>query len=388
MHKSKIKIIRTSTISFSLDNLLRGQLKFLNQFFDVIAVSGRDQYLENLSVREGVRVININFSRGISFINDILCFIKLCILFYRERPTIVHSITPKAGLLSMAAGYICNVPIRIHTFTGLVFESRSGLFKRILIFSDKITCFFATNIYPEGQCVSKLLTENKITKKSLRVIANGNINGVDIDLFNPSNYNQQSKSELKKRIGLEEHDFVFTFIGRIRKDKGIGELVMAFLKLVNENQNLKLKLLLVGPDENELDPLVPSIISILNTHPLILVLGFQTNIPQYLSISNCFILPSYREGFPNSLLQACSMGIPSIVTDVCGSNEIITSENGLIIKKENDLALYDAMLYMYNNIDKFDKTRIRLDIEKRFSNTIVWESILEEYKRLLNIISI
>ena len=102
MVSKRVKIVRTSTISFSLDNLLRGQLKFLNQFFDVIAVSGSDQYLENVSVREGVRVININFSRGISFINDILCLIKLCILFYRERPTIVHSITPKAGLLSMA----------------------------------------------------------------------------------------------------------------------------------------------------------------------------------------------------------------------------------------------------------------------------------------------
>lgn len=375
----KTKIIRTSTVAMSLNLLLKGQLKFLSKHYDVVAVSGYDNDLEEVKSREEVTIKDIKMERAISPFKDLISLYKLYRYFKKEKPTIVHSITPKAGLLSMMAAKYARVPIRIHTFTGLIFPSKSGLFQKLLIVMDKVLCWHATHIFPEGNGVKQDLERYQITTKPLKILANGNVNGIDIEYFNPENVNLEEKQNLKNVLNLSEKDFVFIYVGRLVKDKGLNELVQAFSKIKDEN----VKLLLVGPFENELDPLKPETISEIKDNPNIVSVGYQKDVRKYYAISNVLVFPSYREGFPNVVLQAGAMQLPSIVTNINGSNEIIThNKNGLIIPVQNSDAIFAAMLFMMNeNIEEMSK-HARIMIENRYKQQLVWESLLKEYKEL------
>ena len=375
----KTKIIRTSTVAMSLNLLLKGQLKFLSKHYDVVAVSGYDSDLEEVKSREEVTIKDIKMERAISPFKDLISLYKLYRYFKKEKPTIVHSITPKAGLLSMMAAKYARVPIRIHTFTGLIFPSKSGLFQKLLIVMDKVLCWHATHIFPEGNGVKQDLERYQITTKPLKILANGNVNGIDIEYFNPENVNHEEKQNLKNVLNLSEKDFVFIYVGRLVKDKGLNELVQAFSKIKDEN----VKLLLVGPFENELDPLKPETISEIKDNPNIVSVGYQKDVRKYYAISNVLVFPSYREGFPNVVLQAGAMQLPSIVTNINGSNEIIThNKNGLIIPVQNSDAIFAAMLFMMNeNIEEMSK-HARIMIENRYKQQLVWESLLKEYKEL------
>ena len=377
------KIIRTSTVPLSLNLLLKGQLSFLNQHFEVVAIAGEGDDLRTVEVREKVRVIPIEMVRTISPIKDLKSLWKLYLCFKRERPDIVHSITPKAGLLSMTAAYLAGVPIRMHTFTGLIFPSKQGLFKRILIMMDKLLCKFATNIYPEGEGVRRELLANKITSKNLQVLANGNVNGVDLSHYILDNSILSAVPRLRHELNIFDDDFVFVFVGRLVGDKGVNELVTAFKGLTNYSE--RVKLILVGPLESDLDALSPDVLVEIEKNPCIVAVGYQTDVRQYYAISDAFVLPSYREGFPNVVMQAGAMGLPSIVSNINGCNEIIIEgENGIIIPPKDSKALFNAMRRFITDKDLVAKLRsnARRMIVERYEQQVVWDAILAEYKRL------
>jgi len=379
----KNKLIRTSTVAMSLNFLLKGQLAFLNKEYDVIAVSGQDKHLEKVADREAVRVEVVSMQRSISPLKDVVSLWQLYWLFKTEKPKIVHSITPKAGLLSMIAAKIAGVPIRMHTFTGLVFPTQKGKIQQLLIVMDRLLCICATNIYPEGQGVRNDLINYKITNKNLKVIANGNVNGIDSTFFNPELYTAVVKNQLKNDLQINDDDFVFIFVGRLTGDKGINELIQAFQKIAVETANFKL--LLVGPFESELDPLQSQTLVEIDNNKNIISVGFQKDIRLYLAISHCLALPSYREGFPNVVMQAGAMGLPSIVTDINGCNEIIIEgKNGTIIPVKNADALCKAMRKMMEDNDFRSQLQqnARPMIVSRYEQHLVWEAILAEYKRL------
>lgn len=378
----KTKIIRTSTVAMSLNLLLKGQLSFLSKHYEVIAVSGYDNDLEQVKIREEVPVYDIKMERAISPLKDLISLYKLYKFFKKEKPTIVHSITPKAGLLTMMAAKYARVPVRIHTFTGLIFPSKKGFFQKLLIVMDKVLCWHATHIFPEGNGVKQDLEKYKITSKPLKIIANGNVNGIDVDYFNVENVTIQEKQKLKKELNISSEDFVFIFVGRLVSDKGINELVHAFSKLQTPNS----KLLLVGPLENNLDPLLSETLKEINYNPNIISVGYQTDVRKYYAISNVLVFPSHREGFPNVVLQAGAMQLPSIVTNINGSNEIIKhNKNGLIIPVQNSDAIFAAMLSMMNEMDIDDlKMQARLIIIKQYKQELFWESLLKKYKELEN----
>lgn len=382
MKSKHIKIIRTATISLSLEILLRGQLKYLNQFYHIVAVSGHDKHLDNIRDNEGVSIISVPFKRTISLVNDLVSFIKLYLLFLREKPQIVHSITPKAGLITMLAARFAFVPIRIHSFTGLIFPTRTGLTKHILIFCDKIICWAATNIYPEGEGVKNDLINYRITDKEIKVIANGNINGIDCQYFSPLRVNEADKSAIKKKLGICKGDFIFLFAGRLVTDKGINELVLAFQKLEYEN----IKLVLLGDYEIDLDPLSQQTLEVIKSNKRIITPGFVNDVRLYFSISDVFVLPSYREGFPNVLLQAGAMDLPCIVTDINGSNEIIKNDfNGIIIPTHDVNALSDSMLALFQNkiYRSILSSNSRQHIFLNYNQEIVWQAIKNEYDTLI-----
>ncbi len=427
----KPKLIRTSTVAISLDYLLKGQLAFLQKNYEVLAVSGQDEHLEAVNQREGVKTQSLVMQRKISPLKDLKSLWQLYFLFRKEKPLMVHSITPKAGLLSMIAAYLAGVPIRIHTFTGLVFPSKLGIMKQLLIVMDRVLCHCATNIYPEGQGVRQDLINNKITNKPLKVLANGNVNGIDLEYFDPCVFSKEQTQTTRDSLGIASDDFVFVFVGRLVGDKGINELVAAFELFSNSSSyspleikdstipefsiiksyrgkgcvlplrsqlesfaesnqqpttnNQKSKLLLVGPFESALDALQPETLRIIEANKNIISVGFQNDVRSYLALSECLVFPSYREGFPNVVLQAGAMGLPSIVTDINGCNEIIIDgENGCIIPVKNSMAVVEAMQKIIKNTDLRThlKENARSMIASRYKKQLVWEAILEEYKRL------
>lgn len=316
----KPKVIRISTVPLSLHLLLQGQLKMLAETYEVLAVSSSGEELHKVAEREGVRTCAIPMERHIAPLKDLIALIRLIILFRKEKPQIVHSLTPKAGLLAMMAARICRVPIRIHTFTGLVFPSTTGWKQQLLIATDKLTCACATYLNPEGKGVRRDLERFHITSRALHLIGNGNINGIDLAYFDRTP-EVMRQAEIYRRNPC----FTFCFVGRLVRDKGINELVSAFVRLQQEFTNCRL--CLVGDFEAELDPVTPETAEHIHKHPAIKFMGWQEDIRPFLAAADAFVFPSYREGFPNVILQAGAMGLPCIVTNINGCNEII--ENGM-----------------------------------------------------------
>lgn len=379
-----IKIIRTATVPLSLNLLLEGQLHFLSRYYQIRAVSGKDAHLDKVAQREGVPVIPIEMHRSIHIIKDFIALIRLYVLFKKEQPFVVHSITPKAGLLSMVAARLAGVPVRIHTFTGLIFPYKKGMMFYLLKYMDQITCAMATHIIPEGNGVKMQLQQHRITRKQMDVLANGNVNGVNTTFFSPDSVAKQ-RQDLREEYAVSNSDCVFVFVGRLVADKGIVELVESFLKLTANYPNIQL--LLVGPYETNLDPLPEFILQTIENHTKIIQVGFQEDIRPFLKMSDVLMLPSHREGFPNVILQAGAMGLPCIVTDIPGCNEVIQhGENGLIIKLNDKNELYLAMETLYKSSALRNRLgqSARPKVCQKYSNEIVWNAVLEFYKSCIN----
>ena len=320
--------------------------------------------------------------RNISPLNDVMSLLKLYFYFRREKPLIVHSITPKAGLLSMIAAKMAGVPIRMHTYTGLIFPSKTGLMQRMMITVDKLLCACATDVYPEGKGVKKDLESYGITQKPLKILANGNVNGIDLDHYSLQALSLDQVKKLRQDLEIADNDFVFVFVGRLVKDKGINELVQAFGELGLGN----VKLLLVGPFESKLDPLRTDTLKNIKEHPDIISVGLQKDVRPYFAISDALAFPSYREGFPNVVMQAGAMELPAIVTNINGCNEIIQEGvNGTVIPSKNVEALKIAMRRIVTDevYRLFLKKNARPMIASRYQQKPVWEALLEEYRQLM-----
>lgn len=373
------KVFRITTVPISLNGLFKGQLRMLNEHFDLVGVSSPGPALEEAHQREGIRVIALPMERRISPIKDFISLVRMVLLFLKERPDMIHSYTPKAGLISMLAGWITGVPVRMHTFTGLVFPTVSGLKQKILIWADRLTCACATHINPEGNGVKQDLIRYKITKKPLKIIANGNVNGIDLEYFQRTPEVMKSAEAYRK-----EGVFTFCFVGRVVRDKGINELVSAFVRL--QKKYTQIRLILVGPFEKKLDPVSAETEKLILEHPAIDFMDFQKDIRPFLVASDVLAFPSYREGFPNVVIQAGAMGLPSIVTDINGCNEIIEQDkNGVIIEPHNEEVLYKAMEDFLLHPEKVNAMaeNCRKMVADRYDQKIVWKALLDEYKTLL-----
>lgn len=374
----KKKVLRIATVPISLNLLLQGQLRMLNEDYEMVAVSSPGKDLEEVGVREGVRTVGIRMERRISPIQDLKSLFALIKLIRKEKPWMVHTMTPKAGLLGMLAARICGVPVRLHLFTGLVFPTSTGLKRRLLMATDKLTCACATFINPEGEGVKRDLECFGITHKELHIVGNGNINGIDMTYFD------RTEEVMKKAESIREKDCItFCFVGRIVGDKGMNELAEAFARLEKEFPSCRL--LLVGDFEEKLDPVSPETKRMFLENSRVTFAGWQQDIRPYLAASDIFVFPSYREGFPNVVLQAGAMDLPSIVTDINGSSEIIRDGmNGVIIPPRDTEALWKAMRNMLTDEAARRKmaANARNLIGSRYDRTFLWQELKKTYKSL------
>jgi len=376
-----MKIIRATTVPISLDTFCRGLLKMLSEKYEVVALSSPGVEMQTIAEREGVRTIEVPMERHISLMKDVRALWQLILVFRRERPTMVHSMTPKAGLLCMVAAWLTRVPVRVHTFTGLVFPTAKGLQRKLLMWTDRITCRCATYVIPEGEGVKNDLLNYGITQKPLRVLGFGNIRGVDMHY-----YNRRSEVMEKATTLRDDSCITFLFVGRIVRDKGIDELCEAFDRLSREYPQTKL--LLVGWREDDLDPVSDKTQDLIDSNPSINYVGeiWGDDLLAYYAAADCFVLPSYREGFPNTVLEAGAMGLPSIVTDINGSREIIVeNENGMIVPPRDADALFVAMRRMLNDDRRrsYMASNARNMIGCRFEQGFVRQCLLDFYDTIL-----
>lgn len=376
MKRDKNKIIRSVTVSQSLGFCREVMIKMRSMGYDMVAVTSPGPELDKLRDEDGFRCVAVPMERHISIVSDLKSLIKMIWVFHKEKPQVVHSMTPKAGMICMVAAWLTRVPVRIHTFTGLVWPTATGLKRKILMMTDWLTCSCATHVIPEGQGVLNDLRNGGITKKPMKVLGYGNVRGVDMDRFSSTRFESTSDPSL----------FTFVFVGRIVGDKGINELVEAFVKLHDKHKNARL--VLVGNYEHDLDPVKDVTRKLIDNNDAINACGakYGDDLLQMYVDADCFVMPSYREGFPNTVLEAGAMGLPSIVTNINGSREIIENEkNGLIVPSKDSKALYNAMERMLLD----DKARMTMKnnarpmIASRFEKSFVQNCQIEFYKEVM-----
>ena len=377
------KLIRITTVPISIEKLLENQPKYFSKFFDITIVSSDKSELEKLGKKQGVKTFCLPLTRKITPFKDIIAILKLYFFLKREKPKIVHSHTPKAGFVGMTASFFAGVPIRMHTVAGLPLMERKFIKKKVLIFIEKLTYLFASNVYSNSKKLMEYILSKKFcSERKIKTLANGSSNGIDTKYFS-DNISLKNKTKLLNTLEILKNDFVFCYVGRVVKDKGINELVSAFNELNLKSRNCKL--IIVGKIENETDPVSKSTMGIIKKNKNILLTGFKNDVRPYLSIGNCFVFPSYREGFPNVLMQAGAMDLPCIATNINGCNEIIQDNiNGFLIPPKNIDALVKAMQKIMDKklIIKLSKN-CRLMVKEKYDQKFFWEKLLIEYNNLI-----
>lgn len=374
-----MKIVRGCTVSQSVGFFVGLIPELRGMGYEVVSVSSDGPELQRVR-QAGGRTLVVEMQRHISPLKDLRSLWQMIRVFRKEKPNMVHSMTPKAGLICMMAAWLCRVPVRVHTFTGLVFPTSAGLKRRILMFTDWLTCACATHVIPEGEGVKRDLLSNGITKKPIRVLGHGNCRGIDLQRFDPQNSEVTEAATRLRKDGV----FTFIFISRIVRDKGINELVHAFKRLYDGHREIRL--ILVGPEEKDLDPISSETQEIIRTCAGIEAVGSQKDVRPWLLASDAFVLPSYREGFPNAVIEAGAMGLPCIVTDINGSREIVLEgRNGTIVPPRDAGALYETMRLFVENprVPAAMATEARPLIAARYEQGYVRRCLMEFYRLVL-----
>lgn len=382
------KLFRITTVPLSLQKLITGQLPYMrSKGFEPLMISADGPEREAAIVEQECVHVVVPMTRKITPLQDLRSlwqFYKLC---KEHKPEIVHSHTPKAGIIGMLGGLLAGVPVRLHTVAGLPLMETTGFTRRILKAVEKITYACATKVYPNSNVLKDFILQSGFCgPEKVTVIGNGSSNGIDTAFFNMEKLKMGQLQALRQKLGIKPGDFVFLFIGRLVKDKGVQELVAAFKAL--QEKNKEVKLLLVGPLEQDLDPLSPETLREIAQNEGIVSVGYQNDVRPFLALSQGLAFPSYREGFPNVPMQAGCFDLPSIVTDINGCNEIIVDgENGLIIPPKDEQQLLKAMEKLVSDKTLYThlKSNARNMIVERYEQRYLWELLYQEYQEQLKI---
>jgi glycosyltransferase involved in cell wall biosynthesis len=390
LNQTRLKVVRITTVPISLQLLLGGQFRYMKENgYDVYTISADGPEVKEV-LKEGVQHIGVPFTRKITPVRDLVCLIKLIRIIRRIKPDIIHTHTPKAGLLGMMAGWLCRTPVRIHTVAGLPLIVTAGIKRRVLIMTERITYACAHRVYPNSHGLERFIIEElKAAAEKVKVIGKGSSNGIDTRFFSRSAELVEQSQSIRKKYGIEENDIVFSFVGRIVRDKGVVELVESFKALNVQSLHSKGQafLVMVGPFEEDLDPLPADIVKFLRTDKRVILAGFQADVRPWIMASDIFVFPSYREGFPNVVMQSCLLEVPCIVSDINGCNEIISGDvTGVIVPPRDVKRLLAAMMELTKNESKRRRlaSAAREFVSANFGRQYVWECIRKEYEQLSN----
>lgn len=380
--KEKRKFFFVTTLPRSL-HFFNGQYELLRTDFDITAVSSLQEELQEFGESHGVKTHCIPMKRDISLFQDFRGLVLFIRYFRKERPYIVHGNTPKGSLLSMLAAWATFVPVRIYMCHGLRYQGCSGFKRRLLMMTERVTCFCATDVICVSKGMATVLHDDRITRKQPVVVWNGSVRGIDIERFDPDR--PFDRPGLMHQFSIEPGNRVLTFVGRMVHDKGVDELVEAFTAI--HAAHPETRLLLVGRIKEEGTPLSDKTLQALESNPAIIAAGFQTNIPEILSITDIFVFPSYREGFGLSLMEAGAMGVPSVTTDIIGCNEVVEDgKTGILIPPRSAEAIADAVKRLLDNPELYSDMRAncRQAIISRYEQKELWKQYREFYLGKLN----
>jgi glycosyltransferase involved in cell wall biosynthesis len=380
------KLIRITTAPLSMKYLLTGQMRYMKEHgFDVTMISSEGSEWPDISKSEECNHQVIHMTRKITPIADLVSLWKLYHFFKKQKPDIVHSHTPKAGLLAMLAAKFAGVKLRIHTIAGLRFVTADGFTRKLLVSMEKLTASSATHVWPNSFSLLNYIRENKlVSPDKLELIGLGSSNGINLLRFSPDALQLEKLQKIKEQIHYDEKLVYLLCVGRIVKDKGIDELVKAFRRSYEKNKNLRL--ILVGPFEDDLDPVSNEAREVLNTHPAIILTGWSDDVEYFMQFSFALLHPSYREGFPNVLLQAGAMFCPVICSRIDGNVDIAEQKKtGLLFEPRNEEELYQQLEYAFANpnLIKQYARNLRIKVEQYFDQPVVHDQIRRKYLELL-----
>lgn len=374
------KILRITTVSHSLDLLLKGQLKYVGEKgFDFHIACSQDDAVLKIEKREIVKYHKLELTRTLSPIKDLVSLFNTILLIRKIKPDIVHSHSPKAGIVGMLASFICNVPLKVHTVAGLPLTETKGVKKWVLIQVERLTYYCSDFVLSNSVNQKKYILKKIYNSPKVKIIGKGSSNGVDLEYFNSFSVDNNFIDNFKQENNIFSNDIVLCFVGRLTYYKGVNELITVFRKLSKKHSNIKL--LLVGPLE-ELNPLEKSTLKEINENVNIISLGHQSDIRPYLKMSDIFVFPSYREGFPQSLMQAAAMNLACIATDINGCNEILEDgETGILIEPKNIDSLFSAVDLLLNDKElRFTMAnKARLKMEEFYEQKKFWNMIVAFY---------
>lgn len=355
--------------------------------FEVLMVSSEGKEWPDLLKNEGCRNRIVHMTRQITPLKDLVSLYRLYRLFRQEKPDIVHSHTPKAGLLAMLAAKMAGVKIRIHTIAGLRFMTATGFKRRVLVFMEKLTARAAHHVWPNSFSLLDYIKQNKLVKESkLQVIGQGSSNGVDLKRYSQGAILPGKLEEIKKLVNYDEQYLYLLNMGRIVKDKGIDEVLKAFSIVYGDNN--RLRLIVLGAFEDDLDPISEEARTLLKTHPAIIHIDWSDHVEYFMDIAHLLIHASYREGFPNTLLQAGAMNCPIICSAIEGSVDIVThKETGLLFQPRNTDDLLEKLQYALGSPGEMKgyAVNLRKKIEEKFSQQYLHECIRQKYLELLQL---
>jgi len=381
-------LIRITTVPMAFKVLLPGQPAFMQRHgFNVIMISADGPQLKEVIEHEKCPHIIVPMTRSITPIKDLACLIKLIRIFRKYNPDIVHTHTPKAGLLGMIAARLCGVKIRIHTIGGLPIIIATGLKRRVLKFTERLTSGAANHIWPNCQSLKDFMIEERLAKPSkLEMIRNGSTNGIDLNRFNRNLLNVQILEQIKSRINYDKikDSFKILCVGRMVKDKGIEELISVFKTL---QAKYGVHLILIGPFEPELDPLNEDTENEIMHNPDITHINWSNDIEYYMSLADVLVHPSHREGFPNVILQAGAMRLPVVCSDIPGNSDIVSDKKtGLLFPVKHGLAFHNAIEYIMNNKDAALNFAEALynEVTELYDQKSIHRALLDAYEQLLS----
>lgn len=380
MRQSRPRILFLATVEFAVNAFLLSHLKALSKRFDVTVIVNTDDPLFLTKQGVDVEVVPLNISRSIRILSDVGCLIRLVYIFIKLRPSAVHSITPKAGLMAMLAGFIARVPLRIHTFTGQVWVTSHGLRRVMLKYFDRLTASLATfNIIDSPSQQQFLINQRVLAKDKSIVFGMGSVSGVDLRRFKPS---KEALAEVRHELGVPDNAFVFIYLGRLNKDKGVLDLALAFSSVKNKGTYL----LVVGPDEGDFVEEMKRLSG--DSVDRLRFVAYTRTPERFLAASDVLCLPSYREGFGSVVIEAAAMGLPAIASDIYGiSDAIVDKGTGLLHPpgdSEGIKRCMDIFLASPNMFEQFGREAMSRAV-KSFDAELVTESWLRFYEQKLQV---
>lgn len=377
-------ILHVVNISFVIPYFLGKQINwFTEKGYKEYIVCSSSEELEDFSKEYNFEYKEIDILRKITIGKDLKAVYETYQYIKEIKAEVVIGHTPKGGLIAMLAAWLARVPIRIYLRHGLVYETSHGLKHALLINIDRLVSRLATKIVCVSPSVAQRSIEDGLNSESKQtVLSHGTCNGIDIERFHKDAVDSKDTKLLKEKLDINDSDFVIGFAGRLVRDKGIVELIRAYQAIRMQRQNVKL--MLVGMLEIR-DALPEDVVKTIKEDKGIISTGYvgYATIEKYYALMDVFVLPSYREGFPTSVLEASAMEIPVITTRATGCcDSIVDGETGYFVGHDAN-ELEAAIMKLYNSVELRGKMGMagRMMVVENFRNEIVWKEIEKLYQR-------